>query len=310
MGELGRGHVTLDWALGDYRFSDWFGIRAGKVKTVLGLYNDTQDAEFTYTWALLPQSMYPLDLRETSLAHIGGDCYGTLPLRKLGSLAYTGYAGRLPEDKTGGYYYGLTALGLQQQSISGTARGADLKWTTPLSGLLLGASYLNSPENSTGYNTIFEDYRTVFSAQYSVGRLRIEGEYSRQIQKVNLAGTAGPFGPPVFRISFDRRAWYEAVAFQVSKHLELGTYNSRFLPNAGRSYDLPPEFLPPAARHIYDQVFTARIEFTKFWDFKIEGHFIDGYGDPSSFRGFYPQDNPEGLKPKTDLLILRMGVNF
>lgn len=318
MGELGNGHVTLDWALGDYRFSDWLGIRAGKVKTVLGLYNDTQDVEFTYTWALLPQAMYPLDLRETSLAHLGADLYGSIPLHKLGNLSYTAYAGRLPQDRSGGYMYGVEALGLQQRNIRGTARGADLKWT-PLNGLLLGVSYLSSPEHSQGYNTyfgapddldVFEDYRSVFSAQYTVGRFKFEGEYSRQLQKLNLAGTSGPFGPPVLRINFDRRAWYEALTYQASKHLQLGTYNSRFLPNAGRPYDLPPEFLPPAARHIYDQVITARIDFTKFWDFKIEGHFIDGYGDPSSFRGFYPQNNPQGLQPKTNLLILRMGVNF
>src|ERR1700689_2318133 len=43
IGVLGDYHPSLDWAYGDYKFKDWFGIRAGKVKTVLGLYNDTQD---------------------------------------------------------------------------------------------------------------------------------------------------------------------------------------------------------------------------------------------------------------------------
>src|SRR6266700_15356 len=32
-GELGKGQATLDWALVDYRFRDWLGFRAGKVKT-------------------------------------------------------------------------------------------------------------------------------------------------------------------------------------------------------------------------------------------------------------------------------------
>jgi hypothetical protein len=76
IGLLGRGHVTLDWASADYRFTDWLGIRAGKVKTVFGLYDDTQDAESVHTWALLPQSIYPLDLRSNSLAHVGADLYG------------------------------------------------------------------------------------------------------------------------------------------------------------------------------------------------------------------------------------------
>ena len=46
LGAMGRGRVTLDWAFGDYKFISWFGVRAGKVKTVFGLYNDTQDMEF------------------------------------------------------------------------------------------------------------------------------------------------------------------------------------------------------------------------------------------------------------------------
>lgn len=36
-GRLGSCQPVLDWALGDYRFAPWFGIRAGKIKTTLGL---------------------------------------------------------------------------------------------------------------------------------------------------------------------------------------------------------------------------------------------------------------------------------
>ena len=58
----------------------------GIVKTVLGLYNDTQDMEFLHTWAILPQSMYPLDLRSSTIAHVGADFYGDISLRRLGSF--------------------------------------------------------------------------------------------------------------------------------------------------------------------------------------------------------------------------------
>src|ERR1700722_10815228 len=76
IGQLGDYHLQLDWAYGDYKFKDWFGIRAGKVKTALGLFNDTQDEGFLHTWAILPQSIYPLDLRSNVIAHTGGDIYG------------------------------------------------------------------------------------------------------------------------------------------------------------------------------------------------------------------------------------------
>ena len=66
IGELGKGRVYLDWAFADYRLKDWIGFRGGKIKTPLGLYTDTQDQAFLHTWALLPQSVYPVDLRSVT----------------------------------------------------------------------------------------------------------------------------------------------------------------------------------------------------------------------------------------------------
>ncbi len=37
LGQLGQYHPSLDWAVADYRFKTWLGIRGGKVKTTLGL---------------------------------------------------------------------------------------------------------------------------------------------------------------------------------------------------------------------------------------------------------------------------------
>src|ERR1035441_1822145 len=45
VGELGNWRPELDWALGDYRFTSWFGIRGGRVKTTLGLFNDIRSEE-------------------------------------------------------------------------------------------------------------------------------------------------------------------------------------------------------------------------------------------------------------------------
>ena len=37
-GELGNYRAQPDWAVADYRFKDWFGVRGGKIKTALGLF--------------------------------------------------------------------------------------------------------------------------------------------------------------------------------------------------------------------------------------------------------------------------------
>src|ERR1700728_4223609 len=61
LGQLGGPNVQVDWASGDYRVNDHFGFRAGKVKTVIGLFNDSQDVDAIFLWILLPQGDYPVD---------------------------------------------------------------------------------------------------------------------------------------------------------------------------------------------------------------------------------------------------------
>jgi hypothetical protein len=310
IGQLGNWHPSLDFAFADYRLKDWFGIRAGKVKTVLGLFNDTQDMEFLHTFAILPQSMYPLDLRASTIAHTGGDVYGTIGIKKHGEISYTGYAGLESFDKYGGYVCGLAALGLNLTSMPARQFGGDLRWNDLVKGLQLGASGMHSPATGnasmqvapgmTFPYTIWEHSNTVtFYTEYKIGNLALDGEYRRDtssgLTKVGPLPAAG-FGT-------DARGWYVSAAYRVAKRLELGAYESRFCPVPGQSST-------PPTNHIYDTVAAAKIELTAHWDLKIEGHFMDGYGLPYSFRGFYPQENPAGLKPKTNMLVIRTGWNF
>ena len=138
-GQLGKWHPILDWAIADYRFKPWFGIRAGKVKTTLGLFNDTQDMDSLRTFALLPQSIYSTDMRDSTLAHVGGDVYGTVSPHHLGSFSYTGYVGDNIESVYGGYPYLLQIYGIQLNHSSGLTWGGDLRWNTPVKGLVAGA---------------------------------------------------------------------------------------------------------------------------------------------------------------------------
>jgi hypothetical protein len=150
IGSLDDFRPSLDWAYADYKPASWLGFRGGKVKTALGLYNDTQDMDFLHTWALLPQSIYPTDLRTTFIAHTGGDLYGRIRLQKAGKLDYTAYAGIRSFDSREGYYYYSLANGFNIQSISGRTEGWDLKWTTPVKGLMLGSSWTNLTVHRAG----------------------------------------------------------------------------------------------------------------------------------------------------------------
>src|SRR6202050_1695377 len=192
LGQLGQYHPSLDWAFADYRFKSWFGVRGGKVKTALGLYNDTQDQDFLRTFALLPQSVYPTDLRDATITHLGGDVYGKLSLRHgLGVLSYTAYTGHRSDSIYSGYPYYLSSFGAEIKSFGGLQYGGDLRWSTPLKGFLIGASRLN--EHITGKGLAINpfapgaglvpysesskaDWTNQFYGEYVVGRFRLAPE--------------------------------------------------------------------------------------------------------------------------------------
>ena len=103
MGEFGGPNILVDWVPGDYKFNDRFGVRAGKIKIPLGLFNESQDIDSLFLWTLLPQANYPDDNRDFDLVVLGGEVYGWLGVGNMGSVQYRGYAGEARLDANGGY---------------------------------------------------------------------------------------------------------------------------------------------------------------------------------------------------------------
>jgi len=323
-GQLGKWHPELDWAVADYRFKPWFGVRGGKIKTTLGLFNDTQDMDFLHTFALLPQSVYPTDMRDDTLSHTGGDVYGTvgLPIR-LGSLSYTGYAGGTQKSIYGGYPYLLQVHGIYINKSGGLTWGGDLRWNTPLKGLLAGASYNDSDLRNTGtlnpsvalggpdvsvpyWEASRRQFTQQFYGEYVLGNLRIDSEYRRFWRDFTIFNGQ-------FEATINPNSWYTSVAYRVSKRLELGAYYSHFaiywIVTVPGQIEAPSVSSPD--RHLYDKVVTARVDVTRNVYVKVEGHFMDGYGGDAMYPdGFYWQVNPQGIKPNTNGLIVRTGYNF
>jgi hypothetical protein len=324
LGQLGQYHPSLDWAVVDYRFKSWFGIRGGKVKTTLGLYTDSQDLDFLHTFALLPQSIYPTDLRDATIAHVGGDIYGNVTLQyKLGDLSYAGYVGHRSDSEYSGYRYYLSSFGAQIKSYGGLQYGADLRWSTPLKGFLIGVSRMNEDITAKGlainpfnpgaglvpYSEFSKaDWTNQFYGEYTKGRLRVDSEYRRYWRNQEIFnGTSESFA--------DMRGWYVSGAYRICKRLQIGSYYSHYTITNVVTGALSA-FYPPAtdtslpANHIYDKVITARFDLDRFWNVKVEGHFMNGYGSGPYPNGFYTQENPQGFIPNTNALVVKTGITF
>jgi hypothetical protein len=310
VGHFGEWKPELDWAMGDYRFKPWFGVRAGKVKTTFGLYNDSQDMEFLQTWALLPQSIYAVDQRSSYIAHTGADLYGSVsPNRKIGTFSYTVWAGKNPNDMNGGYAYALSMIGVNYTSYPGRSEGADLRWALPVPGVTVGASYMSrhvvgdGTWNFTGaitpvHEESSKEYLQQFYAQYIHGNFHADAEYRRYFRGITVNES--------MPVSDDTRSWYVSAAYRVHKRLELGTYYSRFVDV--RAYTGLPATDPGS--YLKDKVASARIDVNSHVYFKVEGHFMSGYAEEALVRGFYGIDNPGGFKPTTNMLAVRTGFSF
>jgi len=308
LGALGEFQPSVDWAFGDYRFASWLGVRAGKVKTTLGLYTDTQDLDFLHAFALMPQSVYPLDLRDANISHLGGDVYGTARIGRAGSISYTAYAGHRDDSVHSAYPYFLLARGTVNSTYRGYQWGGDVRWNAPVQGLVVGVSGLGerlhgegirlglpNREKSRRPGTTFQ-----YFTQYGVGNLKVDAEYKHfnrdhLIRNFNSEDVA------------DVHAWYVSGSYRVMKRLELGTYYSRYTITS-TFLGLVDTSLPSG--HDYDKVISSSFDINRYVNVKVEGHFMDGYGFGPYPNGFYPQVNPKGFAPTTKGLVIKTGFNF
>jgi hypothetical protein len=317
LGQLGKWHPSLDWAVASYRFKPWLGVRAGKIKTTIGIYNDTQDLEFLRTPALLPQSVYPADLRDSTIAHTGGDVFGDISLQKykMGSVSYTGYVGHRKDSQYGGYPLLLSQYGIQVTSYGGLQYGGDLRWQTPAKGLLIGASRMNEditgkgsvpfgPEAFPYSETSKSDWTNQYYAQYMKGKFQVDTEYRRYWRDQMVFSGAS-------EVQTDVRGWYVAGTYRVIKWFSAGAYYSRYTIAVplDQSQDGTQDTSPPG-QHDYDKVVTGRFDINRYLYFKVEGHFMNGYGGTDYPNGFYTQENPNGFQPNTRALVLKTGVSF
>jgi hypothetical protein len=273
------------------------GFRAGKVKTIVGLFNDSQDIDAIFLWALLPQSCYPIDNEGFYLSHTGGDLYGYLPLgNHHGSLRYDGYLGEdyLPLD--GGYVKQLADAGLQlTNEPAGRNYGGDLRWETPLRGLLLGYSPMvmgldgASPGGALHVPSFL---MTAQYAQFARGKFYFAFEYDKVPVSEFLT-----IGPQTAIFPLDTRSWYGMGQYRFTKKIQGGSYYSHYV-NKAMNTSLPENYSK-------DWVVSGRYDFNSYFYAKLEGHFLHGTG-----LGYYASTNPNGLKPNSNILAAKIGFSF
>jgi hypothetical protein len=313
LGNLGNA-ITLDWASADYKVNDKFGVRFGKVKTPIGLFNEIQDIDPGFIWVFLPQSVYPLESRNSLLTHEGGVVYGTLKLGStLGKLEYRGFGGDRMLAGNDGYFLYMMEEGLDlPNGISGVTFGGALRWKTPIPGLMIGASdekdeKWSAPAASsysvqgvsiplTGTFTINPLNNYNFFGQYEKNKIMLAAEYNRLPATVPIILSSSVTGSIPSVDKTDQRNWYAMVSYKVSKKLTAGVYDSQ-------QFDHQSSLGP--SRYQKDWATTVRYDFNSFLYAKAEEHFVEG-----TSLNIDPLMNPNGTTTNFKLTALKICVSF
>ncbi len=297
MGEFGGPKIVVDWASGDYKFHDRLGIRVGKIKTPMGLFNDSQDVDSLFLWVLLPQAMYPVDNRDYNLSEMGGEVYGALDFgKKRGRVLYRGHIGGSVLGEDGGYVRQLQQIGMTFPSPpSGMTFGGDVRWATPLHGLTVGSSAISTSLAANGSmgNVQMPAALTLgYYAQWDHGKMHLATEYWRAPLYIVLT-----YGSMQQVMPLDSRAWYPMASYEVTKKLQVGTYYSHYVNKSQSTQSY--------VTYSKDWVISGRYNFNPYFYGKLEGHFLHGTG-----LGYYQSTNPGGLQPNTKMLAARVGFSF
>lgn len=284
LGPLGNDELTIDWAYGDWRWRDWLGVRAGRIKLPFGLYGETRDIDLARTQVLLPQSVYMETYRDITGAFIGGELYGSVPLGPIGRIDYTlfGGANNLDDESSVAVQF--------EQSINPRVEvddvdvsdlyGGQLIWGTPLEGLRIAGTLLamKIDVEAAALAPIMPGVTVrvpftldisnlvlgIASAEYTIGGLVLAAEYMRFDGK---AEGSLPGSDEVLNF----QGWYGSATYRFTPWLEAGlSYGESEDDRKVASYGNPRTYQR-------DIALSLRFDINPHWLVKLEGHYVKGH---------------------------------
>jgi hypothetical protein len=266
----GAYNARMDWFYLDYRFRDWLGIRAGRVKLPFGLYNEFNDVDQARLPILLPQSTYPVTNRNFLLAQTGFELYGYLDFASAGALEYRCYGGTALFDVPTPPGQAFAVRNVDFDYLA----GGRLMWEAPVPGLRLGASAqalrIDADIQGTtdpSYNGHVEVPAVLWmgSLEYAAHDWLVAAEYGRWHSKRNST-VANPALAAQPWTANER--YYGMLAYRLSAHLQVGGYYAGYYPDADKR--------DGRENQQHDLAGTIRIDITSNWLVKLEGHYLKG----------------------------------
>jgi len=317
VGNVGQYDPILDYASIEYTFNDEVGIRAGRIRRPGGIYNSIQDIDLARTSVLLPQGVYDARWRDFSSTIDGGDLFGNISLKKVGSLSYELYAGFINMADNGGVarfiQNGLPLGGTFEAIDQCPIFGAQLWWNTPLDGFRIGLSggYISNFGYSINQfippNPPFPAFTAPIhfvgnipfgqvSAEYLYKNWTFQAEgYTYNVSGHNYAAIIP--GGSAEQPETQTAAWYVSAAYRFNKWLEVGAYYTEDYQDTTKISD--------SLFFQKDAALSFRFDIKDWWVVKAEGHYIHGTGLLADNK-----DNPMQNDNGWFMLAIKTTVSF
>lgn len=261
LGPLGNYDVNADWFHLDYRFADWLGLRFGRVKLAVGLYNEVQDVDAARVFVLLPPSIYWATFRDTLLGLTGAEVYGRYALGTGGgALEYRAYGGTLHVN-----------LPVAAQANVRYVVGGRVFWETPIDGLRLGGTVLGlkvetlAPAGMAATPGALSQYVGLMgmgSIEFVYDDWLFAAEY-RRVDELRRFGE--------LEDERTREDFYVMASLRATPWLQPGSYYSVAFRDV--------EQRSGRENYQHDLAGTLRFDLTLNWLFKLEAHYLIGTFD-------------------------------
>jgi hypothetical protein len=304
-GETDDGRIRVDYLLADYTAladsQTQAGIRIGRLKTPLGLYNETRDVPFTRPSIFLPQSIYFDRTRELALSADGLQVYSDHSING-GVLSLQFSAGELQAGSLDAALFGFDAPGEFRSNFSYTGRVL----YDNQQGLVLAVTYADADLDyrpgpgdpvSAGHMTFRP---LILSAQYDMGHWELTTEIASRPFKLRGFGllpdahTTGQSGYLQGLYRFNGR-WQGLVRYDVLYADRDDRDGSAYAAATGR---------PAHSRFARDLTVGLRWEPAPNWLLSTEFHSVDGTAWLAA------QDNPQPTQRRWQLFAAQLAFRF
>lgn len=326
LGDYSEDEIVLDWALVEYQPADWFGVRLGKVKMPMGLFNENRDTDFVLPMVFLPQSIYDESRRDSTLSYIGGGIYGNVSTGPWGDVDYHFFTGEndYPDNSilAQATVNSLNSLIKKNNANQGKPNynplipsslnshkreseelyGGALVYNTALDGLRLGFSLLTAKSavyvngDSTPLTVSKVKSKFVLSLEYAWSDWMFVSEYGETDRKTTNAGVVTMNGPA--------QSWYVMLNYAPFERWTFSALYDEFYrlkdDKDGSSRLQSPDYYGWRK----DIGIAARYDLAENWTLKAEYHNVDGAAMQMNVL------NPDGVDRYWNYFVGKISFSF